>query len=203
MLPKGTLVRHARDAHCLLLIQFFEYRRKNVVQGAAESPEGDGPAHQPDISLPAEPLTRPGLAVREREPANRGPHCRLRRVHEPGAGRRRGVSSEDEEQEAAWQNYAERRQHHADTKYQSNVELRSDNITSTRRRRFRRDARLRTRGLFYDFYENKNSQGGSSEVDSSLNVRNTNVSRECIDECINGDLYLFGYKFPLISMNAR
>lgn len=56
----------------------FEYQRKNVVQGAAESPEGDGPAHQPDIPLPAEPLARASLAVREREPADRGAHRRLR-----------------------------------------------------------------------------------------------------------------------------
>jgi len=43
----------------------FEYRRENVVQGAAKSPEGDGAAHQLDIPLSAEPLARAGLAVRE------------------------------------------------------------------------------------------------------------------------------------------
>lgn len=59
---------------------------KNVVQGTAKSPEGDGSAHQPDISIFAKPFARASLAVRERELADRGSHRRLRRIHESGAG---------------------------------------------------------------------------------------------------------------------
>lgn len=111
--------------------RFSKCRHENVVQGPAESPEGDGSAHQPHIPLPAKPLARPSLAVREREPANRGSHRRLRRVHEPGAGRRRGVLSEDEGQEAARTDHAEGRQHHADTEHESRDQLIAEVLTST------------------------------------------------------------------------
>lgn len=99
--------------------RFPECRHENVVQGSAESPEGDGSTHQPHIPLPAKPLARPSLAVREREPANRGSHCRLRRVHEPGVGRRRGVLSEDEGQETSRTDHAEGRQYHSNTEHES------------------------------------------------------------------------------------
>lgn len=123
-LQHPTLTKHATCIARHSSSNFFEYRYENVVQGTAESPEGDGPAHQPDIPLPAKSIARAGLAVREREPAHRGAHCRLRRVHELGVGRRRGVPSEDEEQEAARPDHAEGRQYHADTKHQSHGDLR-------------------------------------------------------------------------------
>lgn len=119
---------HLRSTRSALLAAhppiFFKYRCENVVQRSAESPEGDGPTHQPDIPLPAKSLARAGLAVRERESADRGTHCRLRRVHELGVGRRRGVPSKNEEQEAARPDHAEGRQYHADTKHQPHGELR-------------------------------------------------------------------------------
>lgn len=68
---------------------FLRFPRKleNVVQRTRESAEGDGAAHQPDLQIPAEQVEGPGLAVREHPPPHRRPHRRLRRVHEPRAGR--------------------------------------------------------------------------------------------------------------------
>lgn len=148
----------SRDISLVVCRPIFEYQRKNVVQGAAESSEGDGPAHQPDIPLSAESLARASLAVREREPADRGAHRRLRRVHESGAGRCRGVPSEDEAQEASRTDHAEGRQYHTDTKHQSHGELRW-NITSTRRQFWRAPVRVAPNsGSHFGLYE-RSSQG--------------------------------------------
>lgn len=86
--------------------------KHHVVQGQPKGAEGDGSAHQPDLPIPAESFPRPSLALREHFAAHRGTHCRFRRVHESGAGRRRGVPRKDEEPENARANHAKRRQHH-------------------------------------------------------------------------------------------
>lgn len=191
----------SRGASLAARRSIFKRRHENVVQRAAESPEGDGPAHQPDIPVPAESLARAGLAVREREPADRGAHRRLRRVHEPGAGRRRGVPSEDEEQEAARPDHAEGRQYHADTEHESHGELRS-NITSTRCRFWRAADKswFPRAGSVLGLYPGR----GGALREMNAKIDNTSCVRKAmfrvIDECINGDLYLlFRYEFLRVS----
>lgn len=98
---------------CFVLVYFFAPLRHptdhHVVQGQPQSTEGDGAAHQPDFPLPAKSFPRPSLALREHFAAHRGTHCGLRRVHESGAGRRRGVPREDEEPENTGPHHAEGR----------------------------------------------------------------------------------------------
>lgn len=67
----GTHAFEVRSRDILLAVySIFKYQCENVVQGAAESPEGDGPTHQPDFPLPAKSLTRASLVVRECESAD-------------------------------------------------------------------------------------------------------------------------------------
>ena len=70
------------------------------LRGRPQGPEGDGPAHQPDLPLPSEPDPRLRLAVRERQHPGGRPHHRLRRVHEPRPGRRLRVPRQERDPEA-------------------------------------------------------------------------------------------------------
>jgi len=62
---------------CLTQIKSSEIS-KNVVQRKSQGAEGDGAAHQPDLPLPAEPVPRASLVIREHIAAHRGPHCGIR-----------------------------------------------------------------------------------------------------------------------------